>query len=204
MSAVRLTPTVGDGAGSSEVRPASRARPRGRSRARRSRSGATVMAAATTSAAPPTISGKVKKNGLVHAAGQGDEQGRDGDRHRALDDELGRAQGVRRQQVVDDEHEQRRPGRAGRGSPLRLGPQPGAADDGRRGQDEHPADDADDAVVGVGRRRRRRVDRRGRRSRRPRPSDGPGGRRRRRSVGTLARVAQQRDQDARRATAGCR
>ena len=35
---------------------------------------------------------------------------------------------------------------------LRLGPQAGAEDDGGRDEDEHPADDPDDAVVGVGRR----------------------------------------------------
>ena len=40
------------------------------------------------------------------AAGQRDQQGGHGDRDRTLDHELGRPERVRREQVVDDHHEQ--------------------------------------------------------------------------------------------------
>ena len=71
------------------------------------------------------MSGNVKKNGLADAAGQGDEEGRHGERDRSLDDEPRRPERVRRQQVVDDEHEQ-----AGQGEEdqdRRLGVRPQAA-----------------------------------------------------------------------------
>ena len=90
---------------------------------------ATVIAGLTTSAAPPTMSGKVKKNGLVDAAGQGHQQGRHGDRDRALDDELGRAEGRRRQQVVDDEQEQAGQREQDQDRGLVVRPQAGDADD---------------------------------------------------------------------------
>ena len=64
------------------------------------------------------MSGKVKKNGLCDAAGQGHEQRRHRDRDRALDDELRRPERVRRQQVVDDEDEQAGEGEERRGSPA--------------------------------------------------------------------------------------
>ena len=87
----------------------------------------------------------------LDAAGQGDQQGRDRDRDGSLDDELGRPERLRREQVVDDHDEQAGQGEEDEDGRLRLGPQAGRRDDGGRRQDEHPGHDPDDPIVGLGR-----------------------------------------------------
>ena len=86
----------------------------------------------------------------LHAVGQGDEHRgpREGDG--AFDDELGRAEGIRRQDVIDEDEERAGEGQQDEDRLLRIGPQAGPEDQRGRDEDEHPADDADDAVVGVG------------------------------------------------------
>ena len=82
-------------------------------------------------------------------AGQQHQEGRAGDRHAALDDELGSPESFRRKQVVDDEDEDASEGEEDEDPRLRLGPQAGDRHDRRGGEDEDPADDPDDAVVGA-------------------------------------------------------
>ena len=74
-----------------------------------------------------------------HATGQGDQHRRDGDRDRALQGELGRPEGVLRQQVVDDEHEHA--GQDHQQQDGRLVLRPEAADRHDRGgrEEEDPA-----------------------------------------------------------------
>ena len=85
----------------------------------------------------------------LHAAGQGHEQRRHGDGDRPLDAELGRSQRVGGQQVVHDQHEGAGQREQDQDRGLVGGPEPGDGDDRRRGEQEDPADDPDDAVVGL-------------------------------------------------------
>ena len=64
---------------------------------------------------------------------------------------FGPGRALRRQQVVDDDDEQ--PGQGEQDEDRRLGlrPQPGHRDDRCGRQEEDPAHDADDPVVGAGR-----------------------------------------------------
>ena len=91
-----------------------------------------------------------------HAAGQRDQQGRHGDRHRSLDDELGRAERVGREQVVDDHDEQAAKAEQDEDRRLGLGPQPGRRDDDARGQRGRPRPRSGRRGRRSGRRRRRR------------------------------------------------
>ena len=91
------------------------------------------IAAGTTSAAPPTISGNVKKNGLSSPTGQRDQHRRERDRDRALDDELRAARARRRAAGRGRRGRTARP----RASSTRIAawlsrPQPGDRDDRRR------------------------------------------------------------------------
>ena len=92
----------------------------------------------------------MKKNGLAAPSGQGDQQGRPGQRDGPFDDELGRPERVRGQQLVDEDEEQRSERQQDQDRLLRVGPQAGRQDDRGGDQDEDPADDPDDAVVGLG------------------------------------------------------
>ena len=110
---------------------------------------ATVIGGLTTSAAPPTISGKAKKNGLAwppvsatsrvatviatepsttNLAGPSASAGR-------------RSWTITTNTAGQGEQDEDRG--------LGLRPQPGRHDDDAGGQDEHPGHDADDAVVGL-------------------------------------------------------
>ena len=83
------------------------------------------------------------------AAGQGDQDRGDRDRDRSLDDELGRPEGARGAEVVDDQDEDAGEGEQDEDRGLALRPQAGDTDDGRGGQQEHPGRDAHDPVVGA-------------------------------------------------------
>ena len=138
--------------------------------------------------------GEREEERALDAVGQGHQHRRAGQRDRPLHDELGRAERVGRQDVVDEDQERAGEREEDQDRLLRIGPQAGTEDDGGRDEDEHPADDPDDAVVGVGRRAvdQRVVQAAGHGSRRePVPVVVPGAR----VVARRSRVAQERDED---------
>ncbi len=104
----------------------------------------------TTSAPPATISGKAKKNGLATPPVSATSRVATRDRDRAFDHELGRAQDVGREQVVDDDHEHPAERQQHQDRRLVGRPQAGGGDDGRRAEQEEPGHDPDDPVVSVG------------------------------------------------------
>ena len=110
-----------------------------------------MTGASTTSAAPATISGKAKKNGLHSRPGERHEQGDEGDRERPLDDEARRAEEAGREEVVDRQHGQAGDREDDEDGQLVVGPQAGRHDDRGRGEDEQEARDPDDALVVGGR-----------------------------------------------------
>jgi hypothetical protein len=82
------------------------------------------------------------------AAGEHDQQGREGDRNRALDEEFRDPKRGRREQVMDEQDEGADDGQQHENRLLRVRPQPGQGDDGGGRRDEHPAGDAHHPVVG--------------------------------------------------------
>ena len=109
-----------------------------------------ASAGVTTNAAPRHDQREREEEGARRAAGQGDEDRGTAQGDRALDDEPGRAERVRRKQVVEEDDEEAGEGQQDEDRRLRLGPQAGDEDhDGRR-HEEDPADDPDDPVVARG------------------------------------------------------